>query len=174
MRSLLLVLALVGCSAPGGFRSDWERDNLKAQAAEEQVDPPAYPAPGRLLEFGVLDAGGFHFFVDGATLSVGKDGIVRYVLVARSPDGVQNVSFEGLRCASAEQRVYALGRPDGSWAAARAGWRSLDAPSAQRRHLTLYREYFCPQNEPIRTAAEGVRALEQGGHPFVKGFGRYN
>ncbi|TMH73228.1 MAG: hypothetical protein E6H57_01925, partial [Betaproteobacteria bacterium] len=63
MRSLLLVLALVGCSAPGGFRSDWERDNLKAQAAEEQVDPPAYPAPGRLLEFGVLDAGGFHFFV---------------------------------------------------------------------------------------------------------------
>jgi hypothetical protein len=42
----------------------------------------------------------------------------------------------------------------------------------QRRHTTLYREYFCPQNEPIRNAGEGVRALEQGGHPFSKGFGR--
>ena len=117
-------------------------------------------------------SGGFHFFVDGATLSVGKDGVVRYVLVARSPDGVHNVSYEGIRCATAEHRTYAFGRPDGSWSASRAGWRQLDAPSAQRRHTTLYREYFCPQNEPIRDAAEGVRALEQGGHPFSKGFAR--
>jgi hypothetical protein len=171
-RLLFLAVALAGCSSSGGFQSDWERQNLKAQAAEEQVDPPAYPVAGRLLEFGVIDGGGFHFFVDGATLSVGKDGIVRYVLVARSPDGVQNVSFEGMRCASAQHRVYAFGRPDGSWSASRAGWRSLEAPAVQRRHTTLYREYFCPQNEPIRNAAEGVRALEQGGHPFSKGFAR--
>jgi len=171
LRSLVLVLALAGCSS-GGFQSDWERQNQKAPAAEEPIDPPPYPKGARLLEFGVVDAGGFHFFVDGATLSVGKDGVVRYVLVARSPDGVHNVSYEGIRCASAEHRTYAFGRPDGSWSASRAGWRPLDAPSAQRRHTTLYREYFCPQNEPIRDAAEGVRALEQGGHPFSKGFAR--
>jgi hypothetical protein len=168
---MLLVLALAGCGS-GGFQSDWERQNQKAPAAEEPIDPPSYPKGARLLEFGVVDAGGFHFFVDGATLSVGKDGVVRYVLVARSPDGVHNVSYEGIRCASAEHRTYAFGRPDGSWSASRAGWRPLDAPSAQRRHTTLYREYFCPQNEPIRDAAEGVRALEQGGHPFSKGFAR--
>jgi hypothetical protein len=173
LRLLLVALALAGCSSSGGFQSDWERQNTKAQqAAEEQVDPPAYPNDAGLLEFGVLDAGGFHFFVDGATLSVSKDGIVRYVLVARSPDGVQNVSFEGMRCATAEHRVYAFGRPDGSWSASRAGWRSLDAPAAQRRHTTLYREYFCPQNEAIRSPGEGVRALEQGGHPFSRGFAR--
>jgi hypothetical protein len=171
LRSLVLVLALAGCSS-GGLQSDWERQTQKAPAADEQIDPPPYPKGARLLEFGVLDAGGFHFFVDGATLSVGKDGVVRYVLVARSPEGAQNVSYEGIRCASAEHRTYAFGRPDGSWSASRAGWRPLDAPSAQRRHTTLYREYFCPQNEPIRDAAEGVRALEQGGHPFSKGFAR--
>jgi hypothetical protein len=175
LRAVLLALALAGCSSSGGFQSDWERQNaVKAQAQEEQLDPPPYPKDARLLEFGVLDGNGFHFFVDGTTLSVGKDGIVRYVLVARSPDGVQNVSYEGLRCATAEYRVYAFGRADGSWSASRAGWRSLEAPSVQRRHTTLYREYFCPQNEAIRNAGEGVRALEQGGHPFVKGFGRYN
>jgi CNP1-like family len=171
LRRLLLVVLLAGCSS-GGFQSDWERQNLKVQAPEEQVEPPAYPAPASLLEFGVLDAGGFRFFIDGATLNVGKDAIVRYVLVARSPDGVENVSFEGMRCATGDYRVYAFGRPDRTWSASRAGWRSLDSPSVQRRHTTLYREYFCPQNEPIRTAGEGVRALEQGGHPFSKGFAR--
>jgi hypothetical protein len=176
LRALFLVLAAVvtaaGCGSPGGVKSDWERQNLKAEAPEEQVEPPAYPAPGSLLEFGVIDGGGFRFFIDGATLSVGKDAIVRYVLVARSADGVENVSFEGMRCATAEYRVYAFGRPERSWSASRTGWRSLDAPSVQKRHTTLYREYFCPQNEPIRNAAEGVRALEQGGHPFSRGFAR--
>jgi hypothetical protein len=169
LRRLLLVLVLAGCGSPG-VQSDWERANRKAEPAEEQVTLPAYPTAANLLEFGVVDADGFRFFVDGTTLSVGKDGIVRYVLVARSPDGVQNVTYEGLRCASGEQRIYAFGRPDGSWSASRSGWRSLDAPAVQRRHGILYREYFCPQNEPIRSAAEGVRALQQGGHPFSRGF----
>lgn len=56
----------------------------------------------------------FRFFVDAATLSVSDDGIVRYVLVARSPGGVDNVSLEGMRCATSEVRIYALGR-DGAW-----------------------------------------------------------
>ena len=171
MRRLLFVLALAGCGSPG-VQSEWERANRKAEPAEEQVEPPAYPVAAKLLEFGVIDPGGFRFFVDPTTLSVGKDGVVRYVLVARSAEGAQNVTFEGMRCATAEHRVYAFGRPDGTWSASRAGWRSLEAPTAQRRHTTLYREYFCPQNEPVRTAAEGVRALEQGGHPFSKGFAR--
>jgi hypothetical protein len=164
-----LLLALAGCSAPG-VQSDWERANRKAEPVEEQPTPPAYPTAANLLEFGVLEAGGFRFFVDSATLGVGKDGVVRYALVARSRDGVQNVTYEGLRCATAEYRVYAYGRADGSWSASRSGWRPLEGSSAQRWRTTLYREYFCPQKEPIRDAAEGVRALEQGGHPFAKGF----
>jgi hypothetical protein len=167
------VLTAAGCSS-GGPQSDWERQTLKGQPGEEQVEPPAFPAPGSLLEFNVVDAGGFRFFVDRMTLSVGKDGVVRYTLVARSADGVQNVSYEGLRCASADYRTYAFGRADRSWATSRSGWRPLEGPSAQRWRTALYREYFCPQSEPIRDAAEGVRALQQGGHPFVKGFGRYN
>lgn len=167
---LLLVLALAGCAAVPHGQSDWEEQNTRRQWNEESLVMPPAPAQASLLEFAVPDAGGFRFFVDGATLSSGKDGVVRYVLVAHSPSGAQNVSFEGLSCATAEHRVYALGRSDGSWAASRGEWRSLTAPSVQRRQVTLYREYFCPQNEPIRTAAEGVRALQQGGHPFARGF----
>ncbi|HET7669858.1 MAG TPA: CNP1-like family protein [Burkholderiales bacterium] len=164
---IVLLLALAGCATQE--MSDWERANIDARPVEEHLVLPPYPQPGRLLPFGVADSGGFRFFVDGATLSVGKDRIVRYVLVARSPDGAQNVTYEGIRCSSGEYRIYALGRADGTWSEARGGWRAV--AGAPARQVALFREYFCPQAEPIRTAAEGVRALEQGGHPFSKGFG---
>ena len=82
--------------------------------------------------------------------------------------------FDWLYLGFARYRVRlgrAFGRPDGGWTLSRSTWRSLEGPSAQRRYTILYREYFCPQNEPIRSAGEGVRALQDGGHPFAKGFG---
>ena len=162
------MLALAGCSA--GVQSDWEkRQNLDEQkAAAERVAPPAYPNDASLVEFVVPEAGGFRFFVDRATLGpTGKDGVVRYVLVARSPDGASNVSYEGIRCSTGQYRIFAVGGPGRSWGGRASEWRALGA----RWHRALYREYFCPQSEPIRSAAEGVQALEAGGHPFAKGFG---
>ena len=95
---------------------------------------------------------------------------MRYVLVARSSSGVENVSFEGMRCATHEMRVYALGR-DGAWVGRPTDWRSMDVKSVTRWHHELARNYFCPQREPITNAREGVVALRQGGHPMTKGLG---
>lgn len=172
MRFLVVVLLLAACSTPQEM-SDWERENMVKQAPrDDNVVPPTFPdiARGRakLIEFPVVDVGGFRFFVDGGTLSVDKDGIVRYVLVAQSPSGAQNVSYEGLRCAAVEHRVYATGQSDGTWAPARTTWQPVR--NARRWQITLYREYFCPQKISIRDADEGVRALQAGGHPFSKGF----
>ena len=168
MRALLLVLALAACSSPPEV-SDWERQNVLREAPrEEAVTPPPFPQRGKLIEFPMADAAGFHFFVDGSTLSVDKQGIVRYVLVAQSPNGAQNVSFEGLRCPAAQHRIYATGQADGTWIpAARATWQPVT--QARRWQMALYLEYFCPQKVAIRDAGEGVRALQDGGHPFSKG-----
>ena len=118
MRRVAPVLFLIGLAACSGQRpveqSDWERAHLAETWQEEETPPPAYPAPADLIEFKVVEAGGFRFFVDGSTLAVGKDGIVRYVLVARSPEGADNVTFEGLRCATRESRIYAVGHADRS------------------------------------------------------------
>jgi len=167
MRWIALALLVAACGSAGPREeSDWERQNFpRQQASDDSAPPPAYPAPAHLLEFPVIGANGFRFFIDGSTLAPDKDGVVRYVLVARSPDGVDNVTYEGLRCRSAEQRIFALGR-DGSWTTARGAWRPISAP----RHRVLYDEYFCPQSVAIRTAYEGVLALQQGGHPFSQGF----
>ena len=163
MRFFFVVL-LAGCATADRSQSDWERQQAQREGgarpvAEESVALPAYPAPANLVEFMIDDPGGFRYFVDRATLSVGKDGVVRYVLVARSASA-QNVSFEGFRCASAERRVYALGRADATWAPSYRGWHPVTA--AQPRQITLFREFLCPQKEPIASAEEGVRALERG------------
>jgi len=168
----LALLVLAGCITANRSLSDWERQQgqretgSKPAAAEESVALPTYPAPGSLVEFTIDDPGGFRYFVDRATLSGGKDGVVRYVLVARSA-AAQNVSFEGFRCATGEHRVYALGRAmggtEGTWAQSFSGWHPITA--AQPRQITLFREFLCPQKEPVASAQEGVRALERGVRP---------
>ncbi|HWI36740.1 MAG TPA: CNP1-like family protein [Burkholderiales bacterium] len=168
MRALVFLLALAACSTPPEV-SDWERQNMLREAPrEEAVTPPPFPRRGKLIEFPMADAAGFHFFVDGSTLSVDQQGIVRYVLVAQSPSGAQNVSFEGLRCPAAQHRIYATGQSDGTWAPARTSWQPVS--HARRWQMALFQEYFCPQKVAIRDAGEGVRALQDGGHPFAKGF----
>ncbi len=90
---------------------------------------------------------------------------MRYTLVARSAAGVDNISHEGMRCKTGIYRVYALGRGDGTWSARETDWRPIEPKSVQRWHQALRREFFCPQNVPIFDAAEGIDALQRGGHP---------
>jgi hypothetical protein len=168
LRSIVLVVLVTGCASAPVEVSEWERQHEQKSAIEEALVLPPYPQGAKLIEFQISDPRGFRFFVDGATLSVGKDGIVRYTLVAQSPDGVRNVSYEGLRCVTAEHRLYALGRPDRSWSPSRTSWEPVR--NARQWQVALYREYFCPQKLPPRDADEGVRALQAGGHPFSKGF----
>jgi hypothetical protein len=156
---LAAALAAGACSSPPKVESDWERRNLQGKSAEEELTPPAYPQAANLVPFRVEDAEGFRYSIDRSTLRVDKDGVVRYVLVARSSEGAQNVTYEGLRCQTAENRVFAVGQPDGTWMTARSAWRSVSAP----RHLTLHRDFFCPQGEPVGSTADAVRALERGG-----------
>jgi hypothetical protein len=164
---LLLVLGLAACSGPTE-KSDWERQHeSQLPRPEDTVALPAYPAEQRLIEFFVAATSEFHFFVDSSSISVGTDGVVRYTLVARSSAGADNVSFEGMRCTTGEVRLYALGR-DGGWVRRTGEWRAIQPRSVQRWHNALYREFFCPQREPIASREEGVYALRRGGHPMSR------
>jgi len=127
---------------------------------------PGFPKPENLLEFFVSAASSNRFFVDGASLSVGADGVVRYALVIKTAGGATNVSFEGMRCSSAEYKLYATGRSDGTWAKARADdWRRIEDKSVNRHHAALYNDYFCPDRTPIANPAEGRDALRLGKNP---------
>ena len=159
-------------SAYGQVQSDWERaneDRLK-QSGERLVPPPPLERKGLVeVKLALSASTDFRYFVDWHSVSAGEDRIVRYVLVSRSPSGTENVTFEGIRCMK-EYRVYAVGRPDGSWGGQPGEWRPIPR-HANAVQSALAAEYFCPGRAAIRTSEEGQQAVRAGGHP---GIGREN
>ena len=173
MRGLLaLPLALWAGLVAGQPKSDWELEAERRGWKEGEYKLPGQPKSQDLIEFYVSASTDFRFFVDSQSLSVGKDGVVRYTLLARSPSGVENVTYEGIRCAAGSFRVYALGRAGGSWAERDSDWRPIEAKTMQRSHHALWKEYFCPHRVPIFDVAEGIDALRRGGHPNAGGLQR--
>lgn len=119
-------------------------DGEKPAWQESAVNLPAAPKKENLLSFYVSPTATIDFSIDAKSVSVDKDGVVRYTLVAASRTGATNISYEGIRCQSAEKKLYAFGQPDGSWSRARRDvWDVIRESGANRQHATLALEYFC-------------------------------
>ena len=140
---------------------------------DKQVVMPAYPLSAGLLRF-PTDWTSHAVLVDQRTLAIGDDGVVRYVLVVRSPSGAESVSFEGLRCTTGERQTYAYGRKagdGGTWSAARnTGWVVIADRGINRYYFEFWRDVFCDgkQVEPRRTILENLKRggrERQGGIP---------
>jgi hypothetical protein len=160
-RWLAAAVLVAGCSS-APLESDWEREHREVVQQEDVVALPAYPRPADLIEVSVSDPRGFRFFIDGSSLSIGRDGIVRYTFVGVSPAGAENVTFEGLRCRPSQYRVYAVGRPENrSWSATRSQWQPVATAGAGRWRAALRDEYWC--REPLHGADDALQRVRQGG-----------
>lgn len=137
--------------------------------ASYTLPPP--PKQEDLLEFYVSATSTARFFIDAKSISVTEsDGVVRYTLVVKTSGGATNVSYEGLHCAESAYKIYAIGKPNGTWAAhANPEWKTLKRISLNLHQSSLGRNYFCPNFVPIFTAEEGRRALINGQHPDSPG-----
>jgi hypothetical protein len=145
----------------------WEDEQQRRDWRENPVTLPAYPNETGLIEFTVSVGTSFRFFIDPASVSVGNDRVVRYTLIARSPSGVTNVSYEGIRCANSSYKIFARGS-NGQWSAVQnSEWQTIEAKTIQRWHNELQMQYFCPMRGTILTAEEGIDALRRGKHPGV-------
>ena len=157
--ALLLCLPLVAHAEWGQFDYEFEQDKPWVEVAA-QLPPP--PKAENLIPFNVSSATRNRHFIDAASVSVGEDKVVRYTVVIDAAGGARNVSFEGLRCATAERRLYAYGQPDGSWSKARnAGWEGIKLRSLLSYHKALYEDHFCPDGIYVHDAREAVRSLRR-------------
>ena len=124
------------------FEEDF--DDVAKPWQEITVQLPPVPEARNLLPFDVSATATQRFAIDATSLSVGSDGVVRYVLVARSESGAENISYEGLRCASLESKLYAFGHRDGTWSRSRRdGWEPIHGSAANRQHAALADGYLC-------------------------------
>ena len=110
--------------------------------AVEPMLPATLPAPSSqsMIEFYVSPTTTNRFAIDGATLAIDQERLVRFALVVTSRSGARNVSYEALRCDRGDRRMLAVGRADGSWALLPdSTWRPINGGDAvNRQHIELY------------------------------------
>ena len=122
--------------------------------------PAKAPQDADLVSFPTLPSATLDYAIDTKSVQVTDDGVVRYVAVIRSKQGARNVSFEGIHCSSFESRLYATGRPDGTWVAARnSEWRPIRPYGATAYQGILFRDYLCRDKAPLGDAKEIVQNL---------------
>jgi CNP1-like family len=129
-------------------------DRKSVWAENPVTNLPPLPQESNLLPFSVSQSTPLKFAVDKNSLTVGTDGVVRYVVVVTSPAGARNVNYEGIRCDTYEWRLYASINEDQS------GWDRTVANEFQRiengdlnsYHAALYQDYFCANKMPLGTA----------------------
>ena len=169
MRWLILTLALVSAvtaaqPAPGNPYVPGESEGRPGDEQKPQLPP--FPREENLVRIESDRGAGFVFFVDLESVIVGSDGVVRYTRVARSDGGATNIAYEGIRCAGRERRLYALGRADKTWSAARnQQWTSISELPDNRLQARLHDAYFCPSRSIARDTEEARMALKRGAHP---------
>ncbi len=144
---------------PGGYRPSFEEGK---PWQEQQASLPPYPDDARLIRFEVSAISSFDFFVDPESITVGEDGVTRYTLVARSRGGSTNVSYEGIRCGTFEQKIYAFGRADHTWSPAhRSEWAPMSRYQVNSQRATLAEEFLCSPSGAARTAEETIVTLKR-------------
>ncbi len=148
----VLLMLLAGTQAQAGLFDD-PKD--KVEATESAATLPPAPRDDKLLPFYVSPNATLRFMIDPTSLSVADGNTVRFSVVIRSPEGANNVSYEGIRCSGFERKLYATGRSDGSWSPSSSGWRPIADVGANRYHAALAKDFFC-EGETVAGKAEAI------------------
>ena len=128
---------------------------------ESDVPPPPAFDLNRLIKVPAPQGSSLKYGIDPSTVTTTPEGIVRYVIVASSADGGQNVMYEGIRCSTAQHRVYARYNAAKGWTVLpESDWKPLYNAAASRHAMTLSEAGVCKDRAVNRSASYIVRALK--------------
>ncbi len=140
LRKLLLTVCLTGGAMTVSAQTpvdplDWTEDAVTA--------PPRYSTsqliPIEMPPYVTLKVG-----VDPDTVSVGTDGVVRYVVVMRNNNGFESAVFEGILCTNGEVKTYARMGASGQWSIIREPqWRAMTDNLGSRHAFAISKQGAC-------------------------------
>lgn len=114
---------------------DWRESEVPA--------PPDFDA-ARVIQLDMPRHMSVRLGVDPNTLRITSDGIVRYVMVAQSPSGTVNATYEGIRCQTAEVKVYARYTSSKVWnMTVKPEWKPLRDNQPSPHALAFARQGAC-------------------------------
>lgn len=136
--ALALLLGLAGA-----VRAQFITDDDPDWKESDAPPPPAFDI-GRLVPFDVSSTSSLVYGVDPASIRISqRDGLVRYVVVARSASGAINAMYEGLRCSTAQVKTYARYSAGGWKRLDNAEWTSLYVNQPSKHALAFAKAGAC-------------------------------
>jgi len=146
-RGLVVGALLCTTSLSFALPFDDEDDDTEAPTKgwqEMAVQLPPAPQAADLIDFYVSPLATATSYIDIKSLTLGSDNALRYTLITKTSGGATNISYEGIRCETFEKRVYAFGRPDGTWSPShQKAWKQIVDAGGNRQDAALYKAYFC-------------------------------
>ena len=132
---------------------------------EDQVPPPPSFSTDKLIPLDMPAHVSVRIGVDPATITVGTDGVVRYVIVMTNSTGSTNAVYEGIRCFSDDVKTYARQSAAGQWTYLESPvWKAVNDNMPSRHALAFARQGGC-QNRLATTKQEIITALKSGRKP---------
>jgi len=158
MRWQLLAGVLTMFCANAWSQSGNGRDN--PDWVEAPVPPPPQFSKDGLIPIDMPPYISVKVGVDPATIYVGTDGVVRYVLVTTNMSGNTSAVYEGIRCATDEVKSYARMSSAGQWNLVNAPeWKSLGDNMPSRHAFAFARQGAC-QNRIAPSLQEIIAVLK--------------
>ena len=161
---LARVLAALLLSTSMGAHAQYANADIADWKEDTVPPPPAYRLSG-LIEIEMPRTASVKMGVDPKTIVLNHtSGIVRYVVVARGPSAV-NATYEGIRCATGEYRVYARQVQGNPWSpSGENDWKSMRGQTSimVQHPFRLARDGICIGTGVRQTVADMVRELKSG------------
>ena len=137
------------------------RHETESLSGGQVAELPSFPdSLDRLIRLNISTQGlPYQLYLDPASLTVGKDRVVRFTTVMVSPSGVWNVTYEGLHCGAYNYRRYAYGLDDKWRLLPNSPWKPISATGAYQYRKFLYENHMCDIAKGNQKAEELVRNL---------------
>ena len=97
--------------------------------------------------------------MDTDSILIGADGVTRYIVILTSPNGNDQVQYEGIRCDSFQWRLYGTFE-NGAWKEnPLSSWRGIQSNVPNRYQAALAQGAFCnfsSQEKNINTILQSL------------------
>lgn len=159
---LAVSLALVGCA---GDPLESGVDPFAPMVFKEGTTamPLNPPNKATIQPFYVSQHTIFKFAVDTDSILIGNDGITRYIVILTSPNGNNQVQYEGIRCDSFQWRLYG-NLENGVWQEnPLSTWRTIQSNIPNRYQAALAQGAFCNFNSQEKNIKKIIQSLNPNG-----------
>ena len=172
------LLALIGALlSSGAWAVAPVIDNPNAAEKSAWEEQPVTAAPTyssqHLLAIDMPKGMSVAIAVDPQTITVGSDGVARYVVVTRNQSGSENAFFEGIRCEAHQVKTYARHDASGDWIMTTdAVWKSFNDNFPSRHAVVFALQAVCKDGTAqtrdalIDSLKHGIRNTSTGGLPY--------